>query len=179
MSNYESHSGKLRIVEPKENETLDQLKKRIWCEKSGNKEEDYEVKGNLSDDYYDEFFEVNGKLWEVLDHEEMGDEDDMFCRLHDNKDGTFSFHTRFYNGGTCMSEMVTEELEKLDPKTLMEKSWFKLTFTEKLLKAHSAVFSPEEMDKNKRDFVIMIIESLIDKTKGMTNNEIDKLLGKD
>lgn len=114
MSDYESHSGKLRLVEPKENETLDQLKKRVWSERSGNKEEEYEVKGNLEDDYYDDYFEVDGKLWEVIEHEEMGDEDDMFCRLHDNKDGTISFHTRFYNGGTCFSEMVTEALEELN-----------------------------------------------------------------
>ena len=113
MSDYEQHSGKLKVVEPRENETLEQLKKRLWMEKDEtNKEEDYE---DLLEEYYNVYFEVNGKLWEVIEHEDHGD-DDTFSRLQDNGDGTFSFHTRFYNGGTCMSEMITEALEKLDKK---------------------------------------------------------------
>lgn len=110
MSDYESHSGKLKIVEPKENETIEQLCKRLWIEQ-GNKEDDYEEDALFND--YEKYLSTDGKVWEIVEHIKMGDEDDMFCRLHDNKDGTFSFHTRFYNGGTCMSEMVTEALEEL------------------------------------------------------------------
>ena len=120
MSDYESHSGKLRIVEAKENENFEQLCKRLWIEES-QKDDEFEEKfveenyeeGSLFEDYK-KYFDVNGKVWEVVEHKELGDEDDMFCKIHDNKDGTLSFHTRFYNGGTCLSEMGIEALEKLD-----------------------------------------------------------------
>ena len=112
MSDYESHMGKLRLLQPNENETFEEQCKRLWIEESQFTPEDYE-EGDLFDDYYEKFININGKLWEIFDHEELGDEDDMFCRLHDNKDGTFSFHTRFYNGGTYLGEMISDELEKL------------------------------------------------------------------
>ena len=111
MSDYESHSGKLRLVEAKENETFEQQCKRLWIE-NGQDESEYE-EGELFSEFYEKYFHVKGRVWEVFEHEEFGDDEDMFCRLHDNKDGTLSFHTRFYNGGTCMSEMVEDELEKV------------------------------------------------------------------
>lgn len=116
MSDYESHSGKLRIVEAKENENFEQLCKRLWIEESKNDDEFSEefIESSLFDDFYKKYVDVNGNVWEIVEHIELGEEEDMFCKLHDNKDGTFSFHTRFYNGGTCMSEMVTEALEKLE-----------------------------------------------------------------
>jgi hypothetical protein len=107
MSDYVTCFGKLRLVEPKENETLDQLCKRLWIEKSGNKEEDYKDENNLFEDYYGEYIEIKGKIYEIFEHGIIL-EDDMFCHLQDNKDGTFSFQTRFYNGATCMTEMITE-----------------------------------------------------------------------
>ena len=59
----------------------------------------------------------------------------------------------------------------------MEKNWFELTFEEKLYEAYSAVLFPEKMDKNKRDFLSMLVEKLTDRTDGMTNDEINKFFG--
>lgn len=56
----------------------------------------------------------------------------------------------------------------------MEKSWFKLTFEEKLYKVHRGVLFPETIDKNMSEFLSMLIQRLLDKTEGMTNDEIDK-----
>ena len=61
----------------------------------------------------------------------------------------------------------------------MEKTWFELTFEEKLLEAHSAVLFPDKMDKNRMEFLSMIVQRLIDKTDGMTNDEIEEFLGYD
>lgn len=114
MSDYESHSGKLRLVKPLENETFEEQCKRLWVE--NGKEGEYFNVGEFFDELYEKYLNVNDKLWEIIEHKEYGDEDDMFCRLYDNKDGTFSFHTRFYNGGTYLTEMVTEALERLEKK---------------------------------------------------------------
>jgi hypothetical protein len=61
----------------------------------------------------------------------------------------------------------------------MEKTWFELTFEEKLHEAHKAVLFSDKMDKNRMDLLSMIVQRLIDKTHGMTNDEIDKFLGYD
>lgn len=66
---------------------------------------------------------------------------------------------------------MIEPLEKDDSK----KDWWNLTFQEKLFEVHHAVLFPEEIDKNKRDFLTMIIQRLIDKVDGKSNDEIDKL----
>ncbi len=56
-------------------------------------------------------------------------------------------------------------------------NWFESSFQEQLLVAHRAVLFPEEMNKNKKEFLIMIIQRLIDKTDKMSNDDIDKFLG--
>jgi hypothetical protein len=113
MSDYESHTGKLRIIYspavPSE-ETFSECCKRLWRQE-GEDMSDYKDDA-LFTEYYEKYFNVDGVIWEVFDHEDLGD-DDMFCDIHDNKDGTYSFRARFYNGGTCLSEMITEELEDL------------------------------------------------------------------
>jgi hypothetical protein len=42
------------------------------------------------------------------------DADDGIYQLTPNEDGTLSFTMRFYNGGTCLSECIEEELLKLN-----------------------------------------------------------------
>lgn len=109
MSDYESHKGKIRKVLPQGIETFEEMCKRLWVE-NGKKEEDY-YERVLFDEFYDKYLKIKGICWEVFEHEDRGDADDQFCQLHDNGDGTFSFHTRFYNGGTGLSEMLADELK--------------------------------------------------------------------
>lgn len=111
MSDYESHSGKIRKVQPQDNELFEDTCKRLWLE-NGKSEEDY-CEGELFNEFYKKYINVNDEsIWEIFEHQDLGEEEDMFCRLHDNKDGTFSFHTRYYNGGTCMTEMIADSLEE-------------------------------------------------------------------
>lgn len=60
-----------------------------------------------------------------------------------------------------------------------EKNWFELSFQDKLFEVHAVVLFPEKRDKNKTEFLSMIIQRLIDKTDGMSDDEIDKFLGYD
>lgn len=59
----------------------------------------------------------------------------------------------------------------------MEKTWFELTFEEKLYEVHNSVLFSHKMDKNKMNFLAMIVQRLIDKTNGMSDDEINKFLG--
>lgn len=103
MSDYENHTGKLRLVVPNEGESTSDLRKRIYNEK-------YLENPNYDDDdYYEDYIEVKGNIYKVIEHYESYDDLDG-CILNKNQDGTISFITRFYNGGTCFSEMIEEAL---------------------------------------------------------------------
>ena len=111
MSDYESHTGKLRKLMPLEGETFEEQCQRLWLENGGH-EDEYKP-GELFSEYYEKYLNVNDTVWEIFDHEDLGEDEDMFCKLHPNTDGSYSFHTRFYNGGTYLAEMLSDEIEKL------------------------------------------------------------------
>lgn len=58
----------------------------------------------------DEYYIFGDKLFKVENHLYMWDEDPHFMKLYDEKDGSISFITSFYNGGTCFDEMLDDEL---------------------------------------------------------------------
>lgn len=109
MSGFESKSGKIRLVELKENETLQEQELRLWIGK-GKSSEDYYV-GCLRDEFYKEYAKIQNRIWEVV---ELKDEDlyGHFCNLTHNDDGTISFFTQYHNGGTYFEEMIEIELKK-------------------------------------------------------------------
>lgn len=61
-------------------------------------------------DMEDKFYVVNGNIYETVEDKEI-DGDGSF--LKDNGDGTYDYFMEFYNGGTCLSECLEYELEKL------------------------------------------------------------------
>lgn len=111
MSDYEQHSGKIRQILPLEGESFEQLLFREVKEITG---EDYTDIYYVEDTLYHEGYLVSkDSLWKVEENVRE-DECDSYCRLTPNPDGSFSFHTRFYNGGTCLIEMIEDELKKLN-----------------------------------------------------------------
>lgn len=58
------------------------------------------------------FLYIKGVLWLLLDIN-TEDTGESFCKLIPNDDGTYSFITQYYNGGTCLSEMMTDALGEL------------------------------------------------------------------
>lgn len=114
MSETELHFGKLRKIKLEENKTLEDFYKEKLAEKGITelRSFDNDWKDAFKDEFNEKYFIVKGEIWEVFDHEEKEPYDDIY-ELKDNKDGTYSFIMRFYNGGTCLSECIEEELEKL------------------------------------------------------------------
>ena len=57
------------------------------------------------------FVYVNGKLWFAYDirEHEIGS---FFFDIVKTSDGEYVFNTSFYNGGTCLEEILDEEMEK-------------------------------------------------------------------
>ena len=106
MSDYENHSGKARLCPRNEGETFDEHCNRL-LENEGRAFSD---SSDIFD--YDKYIRVEDEIWEVYDHKEWDDGD--IVRMEKHEDGTVSFLLRFYNGGTCLQEILQEELADIE-----------------------------------------------------------------
>lgn len=117
MSDTEFHSGKLLKIEKPESVTFEEFCKQLSA-KNGVTELD-----SYNDSWYDQLMcdfltqskyfidKKNEMFYELVDHYKSEDSD-SFMKLFNNSDGTISFVGSFYNGGTCLEEMLEEALEK-------------------------------------------------------------------
>lgn len=64
-------------------------------------------------EYYDykKYFIVKDKLYEITEYKDFDYED--FCVINENIDETYSFVTSFYDGGTCLIEMLEDEMSNI------------------------------------------------------------------
>lgn len=64
-------------------------------------------------EYYDykRYFTAKGKLYEITELKDITY--DSFCEITENIDETYSFVTSFYDGGTCLSEMLEDGIISL------------------------------------------------------------------
>ena len=62
-------------------------------------------------DYYDsKFIMLKGKLYNLSIETELDESD--FCVIHKETDGFYTFATSFYDGGTYLEEVLTNEFER-------------------------------------------------------------------
>lgn len=113
MSHTEFHSGRVKEYILKEQTLEDFCKEKCEDNELGSYENWVEKYKNESYEYKPGTFIVVGdKIYEILDHLSTGDDEDDVTLIK-NDDGSISFMCSFYNGGTCFSEIIEEELEKL------------------------------------------------------------------
>lgn len=121
MSQDEYHTGKLKKFkgdhEAKAIELLIELAEWTHDGIQAQIPRAYDSAVHLYQDevYKGKFIAINGELYELIDHVEE-DECYGFMNFNENEDGTFSFSTLFYNGETCLTEMLGEEIAKLNKK---------------------------------------------------------------
>lgn len=113
MSEQETWIGKIKRVDRLENETDSEYFERVTKEKWNDEDFTPESINEALDWYslYDDYIYANNHLYVPLELKELCRT--SFVEIKDNHDGTFSFYTSFYNGGTCLSEMIEEKLEKM------------------------------------------------------------------
>jgi len=58
-----------------------------------------------------EYLLLKGRIFKIIEKEDI-DPDTDFTNLTENEDGTISFETRFYNGGTCLSEVLESGIKR-------------------------------------------------------------------
>jgi len=128
MSEVVHFRGKLQEVIAKDNESMQDVAKRILDEALVEKKdyhEDYieclldtsykNVKG-----YYSEYVLINERLYKVIDCESI-DPDDDIIKAEVNPDKTISFEVKYYNGGCGFDEAVEEAVNKIDKKEFVVK----------------------------------------------------------
>lgn len=114
MSEQETIVGKLLKVERLKNETdsdyFERVTKTTYAVKEYTPEDIQEAiyENCLSND----FICVNNCIYKIIEQKELCDT--CFCEIKDNGDGTYDFYTSFYNSGTCLEEMLEEELERIE-----------------------------------------------------------------
>ena len=59
----------------------------------------------------DKFIKLNDKLYKLSIENNI--DDSCFCVIHKENDGSFSFATSFYDGGTYLEEVLTDEFERM------------------------------------------------------------------
>jgi hypothetical protein len=117
MSQTEFHTGKLKEVDMNGLSLEDYCKTK--CNEAGITEID-SYPATWVEQFRDEFWYGNEekyfihgeKVYEVIEHEEL-DCENYFMKLTKNEDGTISFIGQFYNGGTCLDEMLEEALDEM------------------------------------------------------------------
>lgn len=125
MSYQEIHYGKLKKIE-----TLPLQELEAWVKTKPNLEiEDFEEKLEDEADHfeildktkkYKEAFYIKyiwnkGVIYEMIEHSGSRESDDLYLTT-ENSDGIISFTYSFYNGGTCLSELLEEGLNEITGK---------------------------------------------------------------
>lgn len=115
MSETVHYVGKLQIVEKLENETLEEICKRIL-----NKHNYFDLKSYfdswqemLYDELYEKYVVVNDNVFEVLTKIDKGNEYDIF-NIEVNNDKTYNYEVMYYNGGCGFNEAIEEAFNKLN-----------------------------------------------------------------
>jgi hypothetical protein len=66
-------------------------------------------------EFNNKYFIVGDEIWEAIEHIKNDGFDDIDVMIP-NEDGTITFVQPFYNGGTCLSEVIEEGIENLKNK---------------------------------------------------------------
>lgn len=111
MSQDEHHTGKLKLLLPLIDEDLEGLCRRILKEESIELDATTDIIDCFDDELRDKYVRYKQYVYKIEDHEE-DDGSDSYIKMQKTEDG-ISFDTKFYNGGTCLSEMLEDGLDRL------------------------------------------------------------------
>lgn len=115
MSYTEYHSGRLKEIVMKLDDSLEGQCKRIALEEDPDLDikyvlDTYDSFESFFRDNYEDYLILNGRIYEVLEHSQF--DEDMFD-VWENSDGTIIFAGSFSNGETNLEEMLEDVLKVL------------------------------------------------------------------
>ena len=115
MSEVVRYTGKIKLVEKLQNESLEEQCKRILMQHKYTELSSYcdswiEM---LYEEMYDNYVIVNDNLYEILEKNNKGYDTDIF-NISENKDGSYDYEVMFYDGGCSFSEAIGIALDGID-----------------------------------------------------------------
>ena len=121
MSEVELHTGILKEVNTR-GLTVEEWIKRWVNNYLDNNDEvyysrhrndpDFDYKSAFYDlTYYNPYIITRDKIFKVYDHLQ---ESDFICSINKNANGDYSYTTQFYNGGTCLTEVLENGLKNIE-----------------------------------------------------------------
>lgn len=113
MSETVHYTGRLKLVEKLENETLEEQCKRVlsWYNYTDLRYCD-SWEEMLCDELYKKYVIHNENVYEVVEQRSRDMDDDVFEAI-ENSDGSISYVVRYYNGGCSFDEAIGYALDKL------------------------------------------------------------------
>lgn len=111
MSRTEMHIGKLTEVQIDPSEAVEDVMLRL-LEREGVKKID-DINEAFNDHFWKKFLVHRDRMYRIDDKEYIDDDIFEFKR---EEDGTISYVTTFYNGGTCLPEVLEEIIDNLNGK---------------------------------------------------------------
>jgi hypothetical protein len=112
MSQTEFWVGRVVKVEPQEGEDVELMCQRILKERGKELRYEETYLEELTDAFYKEFISYKGELYDFSGTKDI-EEDEYLSLASKNLDGSIQISLRFYNGGTCLSEMFEEAMSGL------------------------------------------------------------------
>lgn len=113
MSETVHYKGKLKNA-MLDNESVEQASERIFKKvyklNGYIKDEDYSWFDELCGYFYEEFIVLNGKLYAVINKQEV-DPDFSFYKISENKDEGFDFEVKYYNGCEDLHQAIQKASE--------------------------------------------------------------------
>lgn len=111
MSQTEFHSGKIKKVETDDVESFCKEKcNQVGITELSSYNDSWLAQLRWDNKINDQYIVLHGDLYMILEHYE-NDDPEYFCNVTNNDDGTINFITSFYNGGTCLEEMLEDEIK--------------------------------------------------------------------
>lgn len=122
MSSTETHSGRIKIITKTTEDTInfinehlseywkaDLKNNRLYIDETDAFIEEYWKQGK---EFKYDTIEVKGQYWliEYINHKKYS-EDEEIAEIGKNPDGTYDFLCQFYNGGTCLEEVLEYLIE--------------------------------------------------------------------
>lgn len=150
MSQTEIHFGKLKVLARGNKSVFDYIEKHNL---NGKIKEcgfgDLEIDFDTCDDNYiilhkDASYGPDAEhiLCEFITHKELDEGDDFYIMNKTDKD-EYEFFCKFYNGGTCLEEILSEKLSESDKK---EPIINRINEIEAMIKQNAEDFKKGELD---------------------------------
>jgi hypothetical protein len=108
MSYTEIHTGRIKKIpfdSTYSNEEKIEAMKNMGYEFSYI-EDDFSYAESENND----FMKIGDDYYSVIEHQQL---EEGYCIVNKNDDGSLSYSTSFYNGGTCLEEMLEDSIKGL------------------------------------------------------------------